>query len=223
LSASAVWVELLNVSVGVKTSGLTARIASFTRSSVAEAADLIKRGGLIVYPTDTVYGLGADPKDEEAVKRLVKAKKRETKPIPVLCDSLTSALKLAWLNPKSVELARKYWPGALTIVAPLRVEIPFPLHQGTGTVGVRVPASKLCILLLRLCGGFLTGTSANVSGRPVCRTAQEAMRQLGTRVDIVLDGGRLEGMASTVVRVADEGIEVLREGPIGVNDEVVVR
>lgn len=193
------------------------------RSSVAEAAELILHGGLVVYPTDTVYGLGANPKDEGAVNRLLRVKRRNTKPIPILCDSLSSALELAWLNAKSASLAKRYWPGALTIVAPLRAELPLGIHRGTGTVGVRVPASRLCLLLARLCGGFLTGTSANLSGRPACRSAEEALKQLGSEVDLVLDGGRLEGMASTVIRVAGEGIEVLREGPVGVNDEVVMR
>ena len=202
---------------------MTGRVVPITRSSVAEASEIIRRSGLVVYPTDTVYGLGANPKDVGALNRLFKVKRREAKPIPILCDSLASALVVAWLNSKSVSLAKRYWPGALTIVAPLRAELPFLIHQGTGTVGVRVPASKLCVSLVRLCGGILTGTSANISGRPACRSAEEAVRQLGEDVDLVLDGGRLEGTASTVIRVVGEGIEVLREGPVGVNDEVVAK
>lgn len=185
-----------------------------------DAATVVKGGGLIVYPTDTVYGLGADPMNSGAVKRLFDVKRREAKPIPILCDGLESALRLAWLNARSVDLARRHWPGALTIVAPLKEELPYQVHQGSGTVGVRVPASKLCVELIRLCGGLLTGTSANVSGKPACRSAEEAMKEMGAEVDVILDGGRLEGMASTVVRVLAEGIEVLRKGPVGVNDEV---
>lgn len=202
---------------------MTARRLPFSRYAVESAAAIVKGGGLIVYPTDTVYGLGADPMNAAAVKRLLAVKRREAKPIPVLCDCLESALSLAWLNARSVGLARTHWPGALTIVAPLKGELPFPIHQGTGTVGVRVPASKLCVELIRLCGGFLTGTSANVSGKPTCRSAEEAMKELGGEVDLVLDGGRLEGLASTVVRVLGEGIEVLRKGPVGVTDEVETR
>jgi len=203
--------------------GLAAPVVPFTRLGVTEAAAVVRGGGLVVYPTDTVYGLGANPKDVAAVTRLFKVKKRDAKPIPILCDSLTSALRLAWLNPRSVELAKRYWPGALTIVAPLRTELPFSIHQGTGTVGVRVPGSKLCVLLVRLCGGMLTGTSANLSGKSPCRSAEEANEQLGEDVDMILNGGQLAGVASTVVRAVGDKIEVLREGAVGVNDEVLAR
>jgi L-threonylcarbamoyladenylate synthase len=202
---------------------LAAREVPFTRFGLEEAASTVKDGGLIVYPTDTLYGLGADPLNSSAVKRLFAVKRREERPIPILCDSLDSALRLAWLNPQSVDLARRHWPGALTIVAPLKGELPLQIHQGSGTVGVRVPASKLCVELIRLCGGLLTGTSANISGKQPCRSAEEAMKELGGEVDLILDGGRLEGMASTVVRVVGEGIEVLRRGPVRVNDEVEMR
>jgi L-threonylcarbamoyladenylate synthase len=198
---------------------LDARTISFDRSGVEEAAIVVKKGGLVVYPTDTVYGLGANPRDEKAVARLFRAKRREARPIPILCDDLDSALELADLNQAAVKLAKKYWPGALTLVAPLKAKLPFDIHQGTGTVGVRVPSSELCALLIKRCGGCLTGTSANISGRPACRSAGEARRQLGPSVDLILDGGRLRGVPSTVVRVAGRRIEVLRQGPIRVNEK----
>lgn len=183
------------------------------------AASVVKSGGLVVYPTDTVYGLGCDPVNDAAIRRLFEAKKREARPIPVLCDGLGSAMELVEMNKKARELAAKFWPGSLTIVAPLRKALPFPLHQGTGTLGVRVPDSALCVSLIRACGGSLTGTSANVSGSPSSRTAEEALSQLGDSVDLVLDGGRLEGSESTVVRVVGNEIEAIRRGPVGVTDE----
>lgn len=198
---------------------MAGRILAFERTNLPEAAEIIMNGGLIVYPTDTVYGLGADPTDAKAVERLFSVKKRDARPIPVLCDSIESAQRLAVLNARSVELARRYWPGALTIIAPLKVVLPFPIHQGSQTVGVRVPASRLCVELIGLCGGLLTGTSANLSGRPSCRTAEEARAQIGAGVDLVLDGGRLEGMESTVVRVSARGVEVFRQGPVRVEEE----
>jgi L-threonylcarbamoyladenylate synthase len=198
---------------------MAGRILAFERSNLSEAARAVKNGGLIVYPTDTVYGLGANPTDARAVDRLFSVKKRDAKPIPLLCDSIESARRVAVLNDRSVEIAKRYWPGALTIVAPLGRELPFPIHQGTRTVGVRVPASRLCVELIALCGGLLTGTSANLSGRPSCRSAQEAYRDLGGEVDLVLDGGRLEGSESTVVRVTARGVEVFRQGPVRVEEE----
>ena len=194
-------------------------IVRFDRGSIDRARSVVIHGGLIVYPTDTVYGLGCDPTNEDAVRRLLKAKKRDQRPIPVLCSSNGAALELVKMNQRSLELTRRFWPGALTIVAPLKRSLPFPLHQGSGTLGVRVPAMPLCITLIEACGGWLTGTSANLSGSASARTAAEAASQLGDHVDLILDGGRLEGLESTVVREVDDGIQVLRVGPVRVTDE----
>lgn len=185
-------------------------------SSISKAARLVRKGGLVVYPTDTVYGLGCDPFDEKAVARLFDAKGRSTKPVPVLCDSLESALGLGSMNETALSLAHVFWPGALTLVVPLRRKLPYLVDQGSGEVGVRVPALKACTELIRLCGGFLTGTSANLSGRPSCRTAAEAAKALGEKVDLVLDGGRLGGTESTVVRVLRGSVEVLRRGSVDI-------
>lgn len=201
-------------------SALAARVVPIDERAIREASLLVRSGGLVVFPTDTVYGLGCDPFSREAVERLFEAKRRERKPIPVLCDSLESAAALAELTGKSLYLARKYWPGALTIVARLKMELPSPVHQGTGTVGVRVPASGKCLELIKQCGGYITGTSANLSGMPSSRSAAEAARQIGDKVDLILDGGVLTGRESTVVSVSGGKIEVLREGAVGVKDEI---
>lgn len=177
----------------------------------------------MVYPTDTVYGLGCDPMNEAALDRLFEVKRREAKPIPLICDSIVTAKKLIHFTPRIEELAHRFWPGALTIVAPAIVRLPRQVHQGTGEVGVRVPDSALCIELVGLCGGVLTGTSANISGSGASRTAEEAERALGTTVDLILDGGRLEGAESTVVRVTENGIEVLRKGAVRVTEKGNIR
>jgi L-threonylcarbamoyladenylate synthase len=184
--------------------------------SIEKAARAVRRGGLVVYPTDTVYGLGCDPLNQAAVKRLFEAKGRESKPIPVLCSSIEKTKELVNLSPRGLELAEKHWPGALTIVAPLARSVPAQLTQGGLHLGVRVPAHPGAIELIVACGGRLTGTSANLSGHPSARTAAEAMDQLGNSVDIVLDGGRLLGAESTVVRVIRAEVTLLRSGPVGV-------
>lgn len=194
-------------------------IHAFEKSFLSEAARIVAGGGLIVFPTDTVYGLGCDPRSERALGRLVLAKKREEKPIPVLCDSLASALRIVSLSPEGLQLANEHWPGALTIVARMKGELPWMIHQGSGTVGVRVPGSELCVELVRFCGGMLTGTSANRSGTPSCRTAEDAVSQLGSAVDLYLDGGRLEGKESTVIRASEGRIEVLRQGAVRVKEK----
>ncbi|MDV3293492.1 MAG: threonylcarbamoyl-AMP synthase [Nitrososphaerales archaeon] len=198
---------------------MATNIRRFAKPSLPEAARVVAKGGLIVFPTDTVYGLGCDPANEEALNKLFLAKKREGKPIPVLCDSLASALQLVSLDGRALRIANDYWPGALTIVAPMKGMLPKLIHQDSGTVGVRVPGSDLCLELVRLCGGLLTGTSANRSGAPACRTAGDALAQLGSAVNLFLDGGKLEGKESTVIRVTERGIEVLRQGAVRVKEK----
>ena len=197
---------------------MRARLLSLDGDSIARAARTVLGGGLVVFPTDTVYGLGCDPFDRAAVRRLFEAKERDTKPVPVLCSSLEKAGELVELDGAALKLARMHWPGALTVVAPLRRSVPHQLNQGGPNLGVRVPGHPACLELIVSCGGWLTGTSANLSGRPAARSATEAMGQLGDSVDLVLDGGRLAGTESTVVRADADGVTILRRGPVGVGN-----
>ncbi|TLX98295.1 MAG: threonylcarbamoyl-AMP synthase, partial [Thaumarchaeota archaeon] len=103
---------------------------------------------------------------------------------------------------------------ALTIVLPLMMELPELIHQGSGTLAVRVPNSRRCLELISACGGYLIGTSANKSGKPACRTAHEALRSIGEEVDLILDGGRLSEKESTVVKVSGNRVELLRSGAV---------
>jgi len=198
---------------------MRARLLAMNSDSIAMAARTVHRGLLVVYPTDTVYGLGCDPLNHAAVRRLFEAKGRESKPVPVLCASTEKAEELVKLSGRAAELARKYWPGALTIVATLRRPLPPQLTQGGEFLGVRVPAHSGCLELIAACGGWLTGTSANHSGNPSARSAGQALDELGDSVDFVLDGGRLSGQDSTVVKVVGDEVTILRTGPIGVGNE----
>ena len=197
-----------------------ADIVTMDLSSYERASKLVRDGGLVVFPTDTVYGLGCDPFNDGAVSRLFEAKGRTSKPVPVLCSTVERASELVELTPKALQLAADYWPGALTIVAPLRRHMPAQLTQGSSKLGVRVPAHEGCLGFISTCGGWLTGTSANLSGRPSAKTALEASSQLSRLVDLILDGGRLSGKESTVVEVDGDRVAILRTGPIGVGDEV---
>lgn len=188
--------------------------------AVAEAARIVKRGGVVAYPTDTVYGLGCDPSNDKAVGRLFQVKDRQAKPVPVLCAGPAVAEALVELNGAAVRLAKLHWPGALTIVAPLKegARLSRLLDQGSGYLGVRVPRSALCLELAEKVGGAITGTSANLSGRPSCRTAAEVLASLDGRIQLVIDGGKLRGKESTVVRVSGETVEVLREGSVRIQE-----
>jgi len=182
--------------------------------SLAEAARVVANGGLICYPTDTVYGLGCDPLNASAVQRAIKAKSGRTKPMPVLVKSLEDAERIAELSNQARRLAQRFWPGPLTLVLPARKVLPADLVP-QGTVGVRRPDHAICLDLLGLCSGHLVGTSANLTGRSPLITAEDVVKELGDRVDLVLDGGRAPlGIASTVVDLSKDRLELLREGPI---------
>ena len=186
---------------------------------MAEAARVVRSGGVVAIPTDTVYALGCDPSSDGAVARLFEAKNRQAKPVPVLCADSRVAERLVDLNRVARKLMRIHWPGALTIVAPLKKGgLSRLLDQGSGYLGVRVPGSEVCVALARKVGGAVTGTSANLSGRPSCRTAAEVVESLDGRVQLVIDGGELRAKESTVVRVSGRTVEVLREGSVRIQE-----
>jgi L-threonylcarbamoyladenylate synthase len=188
--------------------------------AVALAAKIVAEGGIVAMPTDTVYGLCCDPKSDPAVGRLFEAKDRQAKPVPVLCASTKVAETLVKFNEASSNLARRHWPGALTIVAPVRKGSGLSqlLDQGSGYLGVRVPGSDICIELAAKVGGAVTGTSANLSGQPSCRTASQVMAALDGRIQLIVDGGTLRTVESTVVKVVGSTVEVLREGSVRIQE-----
>jgi L-threonylcarbamoyladenylate synthase len=199
---------------------MTVRCIPAGPKAVAEAARIVKSGGLVAIPTDTVYGLGCDPTSDKAVGRLFAAKDRQAKPVPLLCTDSAAAEALVVLNSVARKLAELHWPGALTIVAPLKKKrgLSSLLDQGSGFLGVRVPDSRVCLALAGKVGGAITGTSANLSGEPSCRTAAQVVKSLDGRVQLVIDGGELNGKESTVVKVSGGTVEVLREGSVRIQE-----
>lgn len=182
------------------------------------AASIVKNNGLIIYPTETVYGLGANPFSEEAVKKVFDVKRRKDKPIPIIVSSLDEALKLAYFSEKALKLAKKFWPGPLTLVLPRKPLTPDFLGSKE-LVGIRIPNNFSTLKLVKFCGGFLTGTSANISGQPAPTTAEEAEKQIGKHVDLIIDGGKtFYGLSSTVVDASTDKIKILRLGPIKIED-----
>ena len=190
------------------------RVVKADLDGLAVAADTVAKGGLICYPTDTVYGLGCDPFNESAVGKTIAAKGKRTKAMPVLVKSVRDAEHLVSFSQAAKRLADVYWPGPLTIVLPTRRQVPSILAR-EGTLGVRSPKHQICQQLLGLCAGCLVGTSANLTGKPPATSVREIMNQLGDRVDVILDGGRSPiGVASTVVDLTGDHLRVVREGPI---------
>ena len=192
-----------------------ARILKADLEGLATAADVVAKGGLICYPTDTVYGLGCDPLNVAAVERAMKAKGDRTKPMPILVRELNDAERLAYLSQRAKRLADRFWPGPLTMVLQARDVLPRILAP-TGSVGLRSPNHPICLDLLGLCSGILVGTSANLGGRPPALSAKGALEELGDHVDLILDGGRPSlGLASTIIDLTKPQLKILREGPVG--------
>ena len=183
------------------------------------AAKIISQGGVIAFRTDTFYGLGADPFNAAAVAKVRELKGREeNKPILLLLADASVADRFIASRSKAFnDMARKFWPGPLTIVGPAVAELPAEITAGTGTVGVRVPADDDVRELLRLCGGALTATSANPSGHEPARSAKEVMEYFGNRIDLVIDAGEVTATdPSTVFDVLTQ--RILREGTIKARD-----
>jgi tRNA threonylcarbamoyl adenosine modification protein (Sua5/YciO/YrdC/YwlC family) len=173
-------------------------------------------GGVVVLPTDTVYGLAALPTDAGASARLFAMKGRGVDvPVAVLCASAEQALALADepLAPGVAAVAERWWPGPLTLVLPRRPGVALHLGEPRHTIGLRVPDDELVRAVADRVGP-IAATSANRHGQPTAVTAQEATDQLGPDVDLVVDGGRLEGRSSTVIDATAEPWRVLREGPL---------
>lgn len=190
----------------------------------ARCAEVIKAGGVIAYPTDTFYGLGADPRNPRAVNKVFEIKGRMSdQPILLLLRDRTEVT--AWtseITPSAERLMDRFWPGPFTLVFTARPDIVPALTGGTGTIGLRVPGNEVTRALLAQTGKVLTGTSANRSGCPSPRTVDEVIRELGDLVDLVLDGGVSDAdRPSTVVDVTAEPPRIIRMGAVDVTAELI--
>ena len=190
-----------------------------TKNNIMIAARIVRRGGLVVYPTETVYGLGCDPFNVEAVKRILDVKGDRKKPLPVLAASIVDVDKVAFVSPNGKRLAAKFWPGPLTLVFSKKPALPDVVTFGGDSVGLRIPDNDVALHLIRLSGGLLIGSSANRTGEEPSRSVQEISGELKEMVDVVLDGGAtVQGMPSTVADLTSEKPRILREGPISLKE-----
>ncbi len=168
-----------------------------------------------MFPTDTVYGLGCDPFNDSALKKLVRAKGRTKQNLPVLASNYDKARELGIISDNMTNLVRQFWPGPLTVVVPSKVNLSAEIIGVEKVIGLRIPKRKDTLDLISLCGGALIGTSANISGQPSIVEGREAYRVFDGKVDIILSAGRLVSTReSTVVKETETGIQVLREGAL---------
>jgi L-threonylcarbamoyladenylate synthase len=181
--------------------------------SLDEAVRAIRRGGVVVIPTDTVYGLACDPANTAAVSRIYAIKRRpDGLELTLLAASLHDIEEDVDLGTAARTLAAAYWPGALSIVSSLRGR-RWAIPRGGTTLSVRIPDHPIALELLRRTGPLAT-TSANRHGEPAADTAEGVMEALGAEVDTVIDGGRSAGLASTIIDCTTTTPRVLRDGPI---------
>lgn len=179
----------------------------------------LERGGIVVYPTETLYGLGARALSRAAVATVADLKGRaDEKPIAVIVSERAMLARIVTRVPAPAErLIERFWPGPLTLVLPARSDLPPELTGGSGVIGVRVSSHPIARALSAAIDEPITATSANPSGEPPACDVASARRAFGTRVDAYLDGGTLAGgPGSTVVLVADDSVRVLRAGAIAV-------
>ncbi|HEU0075207.1 MAG TPA: L-threonylcarbamoyladenylate synthase [Dehalococcoidia bacterium] len=183
---------------------------------VGKAVSLLRNGGVISMPTDTLYALTAAADDATAVRRVFEIKGRQQgRPLPLFVSGLESAERIAELNETARRLASQFWPGQLTIVVSKRQTYESEALAGSATVGLRVPDNQIARAVIEALGAPVTGTSANLSGGPDPVTAADVRSQLGDRVDLILDAGPCaRGIGSTIVDCSGDEPVILREGAI---------
>lgn len=183
--------------------------------SIKIASEIILAGGVVVYPTETVYGLGCDPAIEYAAKRICDLKGRDNKPLPLIASDIESVKKVVKMNPLAELCAEKFWPGPLMLILPTRVNYSKWINQGANTLGIRITSHPVAKHLTELSGGVIVSTSANLSGLESAISAQEASKTFGKKVDLILDDGvSKDTHSSTVLDLSQENPQILRVGPI---------
>jgi L-threonylcarbamoyladenylate synthase len=186
-----------------------------TSDALAAAAAVIRRGGLVAFPTETYYGLGAAYHDVAALKKLFTLKRRpEKKPVPLIAGSeKTLELVAQQLDNRAVSIVKQFWPGPLTLLLPAKAGLPGLLTAGTGNVAVRIPGKSFALELARALEFPVTATSANISGSPPADDAVGVTGYFGEGLDLIIDGGRTPGGApSTIVRLSGETVTLVRQG-----------
>ncbi len=184
---------------------------------MAAATQLLESGTIAVIPTDTVYGVVARATDQAAVSKLYKLKNRENKPGTIIAANIEQLEELG-LKHRYLKAVEQFWPGAVSVVIPVGNPALEYLHQGKMSLAVRVPDDKKLQQLLQQTGPLLT-SSANQPGQPVSNTIEQAQKVFGDQIDFYQDGGDLSGrQPSTIIRIVDDAIEVLRPGAVKIDD-----
>ena len=197
------------------------KLPSDIQKQVEEGISILKQGGIVAFPTDTVYGLGAWANNQQAVERVYRVKERpQNIALPLLLAHTSQISEVAEPVPQIVWLlAHNFLPGALTLVLHKSNSVPDIVTAGGITVAIRIPAHPIPVALVEGLGAPIIGTSANLSGKPSALTADDVYSQFGDKIDLVIDGGRCPGgRESTIVDVTKETPVVLRAGAIALRE-----
>jgi len=185
-------------------------------SALSTAVDVLRRGGIVAYPTDTLYGLAADPANDAALERLFAVKRRDrAQPIPLIAADVEQACAAGEFGSDELRVARYFWPVPLAVVVTARGALSRLAVADDGTIAIRVPAHLLARELASAFGACITATSANLSGHPATASPDDVAASLGDRIDVLLDGGAAPGGApSTIVSLRNSTAALVRAGAI---------
>ena len=190
-----------------------------TKKDSAQIVEILNRGGVVAFPTDTVYGLAVRYDLKEAILKMKEAKQRpETKPFPMMVSSKTQIERVAVTDVRSQKLIDHWMPGALTLVFKKRPEVDELVTNGFPTIGIRMPDDEFVLEIINRVGVPLLVPSANLSGQPSCTTSEEVLKQLDGRIDAVVLGESGASTASTVCDTTGDELKILRQGPIKLED-----
>ena len=190
-------------------------------SDIAKAAEILKAGKLVAFPTDTVYGIGADAFSKDAIERIFTAKGRDSKkPLQILIADKDDLNFIVEKQSDTLHrLVDRFFPGALTIVVPAKADFPRWVTCGLDTVGVRMPSNPIALEMIKAFGKPIAATSANISGLPDPKDAQQVLEYLDGKVDFILDGGATpDNVPSTVIDVSVNPPKILRQGKLTVDE-----
>lgn len=187
------------------------------KNSLKKALEILKSGGVIALATDTVYGLACDAFNDKAVEKLYELKKRNSQnPIAIFVENLESAHKYVEFDEKSAQIAKKFMPGAITLVLSQKKigKISNLLNKNNSDIGLRIPNHEFCLELLKNFQGVLAVTSANLSSKNVAKNILQIQQYFDNNLDLIIDSGELTDKASTVIKIIDKEVKILREGAI---------
>jgi len=180
---------------------------------INQVVECLQQGGVIIYPTDTTYGIGCDIFNRKGVKKIFQIKQRDSrKPFSFICSDLAEISNYAQVSNFAFKIMKRHLPGPYTFVLEATKIVPDSVSTKQKTVGVRIPENKICQEIVKQLGHPLVTTSANISGAATPQDPHEIDAQMGRMVDLVIDGGISLGEASTVISLVDDQVEVLREG-----------